>query len=145
MNIYSLTRRPILLTHKKSILFWRFLGIYGIAIFFSAELNSFLESLLSWGKQPSCYSQKKDSDKQYAICSPHHLRLEVKGPERSTKFFFFAILHHKFSTERKTFKVLSDIFRLHIQNWKDPHKISFSEPMALNMEFSIPVKKKYLA
>ena len=51
---------------------------------------------------------------------------EVKRPERSTTFSFFAILQHK-STEWKT-TVLGDFSRFQLQNRKDPHKISFSEP-----------------
>ena len=32
-------------------------------------------------------------------------------------------------------RVLGNFFSLHIQNLKDPHKISFSEPVALFMKF----------
>ena len=38
---------------------------------------------------------KKDSDKQYTICSSHQLRLEVESPEWSTAFFNFAIIYNK--------------------------------------------------
>ena len=47
---------------------------------------------------------------------------------------FFAILHHK-SFEWKNLRFLGNFFSLHIQNRKDPHKISFSEPAALFMKF----------
>ena len=48
---------------------------------------------------------------------------------------FFAFLHHK-TNEWKTYVFKQFVFSLHIQNRQDPHKISFSEPVALFMNFS---------
>ena len=73
----------------------------------------------------------------YTIYSSHQLGLEVERPElRADDYFLlFAILQPVDGNLR----VLGDIFSLHIQNRKEPHKIFLSEPTVLSMSFTTRV------